>query len=742
MAVQVTYPGVYVQEVSSGVRTITGVATSIAMFVGRTERGIMDKPTRLFSFSDYQRKFGAGTQESEMTHQVRQFFLNGGSQAYVVRIADNAAEAGVELNNGDGDTVLEVTAKEAGSSGDRLRIEIDYDTPQPDQTFNLRVFRFIDDGAGGFLEEDQEVFQNLTMDPAQGRYAPDVVSQGSALIELDEPQPAVVNPLPGLAIAGRVLGTADPDGEVAALIAGGQDTLRISLNGDPAETFDLSTDTTVTEIQTRISSQFAGATVTLETIGAGPASRNLLLISSAAAEDVVVEATGNAASDFGAAMQLGADRGGLDFGTHGMRRPAQSGLFFHYGSNFDNLGDFATSQQDSLDSLTIDGAAIASLDLETTASGDLMLEGLVTPAFDSLTNVREKLQQLVQQFNDQALATPDFDWRLTLQGIRLVLEASAGDANAGFSTTIVSATDTGLGTSLEPDNVRYYSLGAGGAGTFQANGAGGDDGDKPILGDYQAAFEVIDSEVDLFNLLMLPRDAEEVGEERADVWGAASVFAQQRRAFLVVDPPRAWEDVSDVTTGTPINIGTLRQGLVKDHAAVFWPRLTVVDPATGLKVNVDPSGSIAGVAARTDGNRGVWKAPAGIEADVRGVRGLERTISDPENGVVNPQAVNALRVFPNGIVVWGSRTMDGFDNSGNDDYKYVPVRRLTLFIEESLYRGLKFAVFEPNDEPLWAQIRLAAGAFMNNLFRQGAFQGQKKSDAYFVKCDSETTIQN
>jgi phage tail sheath protein FI len=146
--------------------------------------------------------------------------------------------------------------------------------------------------------------------------------------------------------------------------------------------------------------------------------------------------------------------------------------------------------------------------------------------------------------------------------------------------------------------------------------------------------------------------------------------------------------------------------------------------------------------ARIDANRGVWKAPAGIEADLRGVQGVERTMSDPENGIINPEAVNAIRVFPNGIVSWGARTMDGFANSGNDDYKYIPIRRLALFMEESLYRGLKFAVFEPNDEPLWAQIRLATGAFMNNLFRQVAFQGQKARDAYFVKVDAETTTQN
>jgi phage tail sheath protein FI len=141
-------------------------------------------------------------------------------------------------------------------------------------------------------------------------------------------------------------------------------------------------------------------------------------------------------------------------------------------------------------------------------------------------------------------------------------------------------------------------------------------------------------------------------------------------------------------------------------------------------------------------SRGVWKAPAGLEANLLGVRGVEHRMTDADNGAINPQAVNAIRQFPNGIVSWGARTMVGFDNSGNDDFKYIPVRRLTLMIEESLYRGLGFAVFEPNDEPLWAQIRLAAGSFMNGLFRQGAFKGAKASDAYFVKCDAETTTQN
>ena len=129
--------------------------------------------------------------------------------------------------------------------------------------------------------------------------------------------------------------------------------------------------------------------------------------------------------------------------------------------------------------------------------------------------------------------------------------------------------------------------------------------------------------------------------------------------------------------------------------------------------------------ARIDSNRGVWKAPAGIEADIRGIRGVEHTMSDPENGIINPEAVNAIRVFPDRHRELG-RTHDGRVRQLRQRRLQVRSRpRLALFIEESLYRGLKFAVFEPNDEPLWAQIRLAAGAFMNNLFRQGAFQGQK-----------------
>jgi phage tail sheath protein FI len=184
-------------------------------------------------------------------------------------------------------------------------------------------------------------------------------------------------------------------------------------------------------------------------------------------------------------------------------------------------------------------------------------------------------------------------------------------------------------------------------------------------------------------------------------------------------------------------------GLRSRNAAVYFPRLRIADPLNQFRLrNFAASGTLAGLYARTDNDRGVWKAPAGIEATLRNVNELAQVLTDPENGTLNPLGINCLRTFPViGTVSWGGRTLDGADVLGSE-WKYLPVRRFALFLEESLYRGTKFAVFEPNDEPLWAQIRLNVGAFLQTLFRQGAFQGQSSREAYFVKCDKDTTTQN
>jgi phage tail sheath protein FI len=182
-------------------------------------------------------------------------------------------------------------------------------------------------------------------------------------------------------------------------------------------------------------------------------------------------------------------------------------------------------------------------------------------------------------------------------------------------------------------------------------------------------------------------------------------------------------------------------GIAGRNAAVFFPRVTISDPLGGPDLTLGPIGTIAGVFARTDATRGVWKAPAGVDAALAGVRSLTVPLTDRENGDLNTAGVNCLRQFPIfSNVVWGSRTCRGANALG-DPWKYIPVRRTALFIEETLFRSTKWVVFEPNDEPLWASIRLNIGAFMDGLFRQGAFQGRTARQAYFVKCDAENNRQ-
>jgi phage tail sheath protein FI len=182
---------------------------------------------------------------------------------------------------------------------------------------------------------------------------------------------------------------------------------------------------------------------------------------------------------------------------------------------------------------------------------------------------------------------------------------------------------------------------------------------------------------------------------------------------------------------------------VSSNSAYYFPWVEAPDPLFGNRTTLfPPCGFVAGIYACTDASRGVWKAPARIDASLTGVSGLQYNLTDLENGNLNIQAINCLRQFKvYGDVVWGARTLQGNDQAGSQ-WKYIPIRRLALFLETSLYDGTQWVVFEPNDEPLWGQIRLNVGTFMQGLFLQGAFQGSTPQQAYFVKCDSENNPQS
>ncbi len=278
-------------------------------------------------------------------------------------------------------------------------------------------------------------------------------------------------------------------------------------------------------------------------------------------------------------------------------------------------------------------------------------------------------------------------------------------------------------------------------------GTGGSDGDDIASGDItgteaaKTGIYALDR-ADIFNLLCIPapdsKGAASSDPHYSTVYTAAATFCKEkRRAMLIVDPPNDWNSPSGAA-GSIDSLSLSRN----ENAAIYYPLIRSPDPEEDSRYRTfAPCGVVAGVIAKTDAQRGIWKAPAGIDAILTGVPELVYKMTDEENGSLNPLGINCLRVMPGvGRVVWGARTLKGADRLANQ-WKYLPVRRTALYIEESLYRGTQWAVFEPNDEPLWAQIRLNVGAFMQDLFLKGAFQGSTPKEAYLVKCDRETTTQ-
>ena len=236
--------------------------------------------------------------------------------------------------------------------------------------------------------------------------------------------------------------------------------------------------------------------------------------------------------------------------------------------------------------------------------------------------------------------------------------------------------------------------------------------------------------IDLVNLVCVP------GLSDAATIAALQTHCRARRAFLIVDGD-AHATVADVVASLAGKTGPDAM-----NSAFFFPWPSVPDPLRhGALRDVPPCGSVAGVFARTDAAHGVWKAPAGIDAALHGVAGPRIAVNDAQGNSLGTHAVNCLRSFPGtGTVVWGSRTLAGSDGQASQ-WKYVPVRRFAIHLEESLLRGTRWAVFEPNGEALWVQIRAAVGDFLHGLFLRGAMQGRSPAEAYFVRCDRTTMTQ-
>jgi uncharacterized protein len=635
MPVTPTYPGVYVQEVSSGAHPITGVATAVAAFVDWFPRGPVNEAVLCSSFADFVRTFGGLHLWSEASYAIDQFFRNGGQTAYVVRVVTSAASAATTLiksgvaNNAP--TVLTLTAISPGTWGNGIRARVD---PGVDDThYDLTVYTYNLDGERQVVLSE-EVFRNVSSTTADSRFVERVVHDESSLVQAKANTAA--QPL--------VNGTLGADLAVPPP------------NPPPPPMFPAISTPPKRSV-----------TVSLGTANGGV---------TALAPDV-------------------------DLGTDELRTPEE----------------VANRLQDAIRQIRPTEAAFAGATVRVIA--------VVVAGVDK---------------------------------IRFHINAGVGsDPAARFELTDAATgpnVATTLGLAGAVSNVATYQFAAPNSAKAQAVSTTGADGGQP------GQVELIGSEAvvpatgmyalngaDLFNLLCLPRVSKDeapnplhgtkfdFAAQGISTLSLATQYCERRRAMLIVDPPVSVRTVPQAKQFLMTN-ASLRHPNVAWH----WPRVQVNDPLDDFRPrSIGNSGTIAGLCARTDAARGVWKAPAGTEATLRGLTKLDYPMTDAENGRLNPLGLNCLRKFDlYGFVNWGGRTSVGQDANPND-WRYLPVRRLALFIEETLFRSTTWVIFEPNDEPLWGQIRLAVGAFMNDLFRKGAFQGRTKQEAYFVRCDATTT---
>lgn len=636
MPVTTSYPGVYVTEASSGVHTITGVATSIAAFIGRADRGPTDDPITINSYGDFERRFGGLSLNSTLGYAVRDFYLNGGSQAIIVRLhhavfaSDGDRDKAVAAATATSDAAAAANSAATAATAARTK-------------------------ADSFATDEEKA-------------AADVVAKAAEAAAAAPPSVADVKRAADDA--------ATADGSRAA-----NDTAAEAKGADAAAAAAAcraKADTYVNDPDKSAAAKVADAAEAASTT-----------VPQARVVDAAKAAAQGAAPLDSATLDPGIALVAVSPGAWGNQLRARV--------------DYDVS-----------GGAPDLFNLSVRDGGTGLVENHrnVSVAVGHVRRV------------DKVLANES---RL----VRVVDPAGLPGSRPAASADL-AAGQTDVWADHEPStNTRVEAAGmASDGGLLDQSDFTGPGKEVAKQGLYALR------KADLFNLLCLPPYLAGDDVDQGLVAEAAA-YCEKRRALLLVDPPSTWVDKDAARNG----VATL--GTNSKNAALYFPRLLQPDPLRGGQVgSFVPCGAVAGVMARTDTERGVWKAPAGMAATLVGVPALGVPLTDGENGELNPLGVNCLRAMPAaGRVVWGARTMQGDDRLASE-WKYVPVRRTALFLEESLYRGTQWVVFEPNDEPLWAQIRLNLGSFMHNLFRQGAFQGSTPQEAYFVQCSKDTTTQN
>jgi phage tail sheath protein FI len=674
MAVYTT-PGVYIEEIPSGVRTIMGVSTSTTAFVGRTLKGPAEEPTLISSFGEFATIFGGLWDQSPLSFSVQQFFGNGGQLAIIVRLANGATATQFQLPAGAQTLALE--ASSPGAWGDNLRIAVDTITKDPTKNlFNLTV---TDPGPPtGTGSGATEVLRNLSVTSGDPRFITSVLDQQSRFLRVANTGAALVKP--DASAADQLVTVAIQEGPPTS----GKFTLTLPwLPAGANTTADIDPNASAATMKKRLTDIGVASSDVDVTAGTGPGNSWVIRFVGTLAGQQLPPIT--AAHTF--------DTGSVSVTYAPVRITTVSILGAPASGTFTLVFPWLPAGANTSKDIKFDATAAQ---VETAIGALVAVEDSGGPGPNSSFLLRIVGTDAAKQVGDIT-----------------AVSSLPSPASVIVSSRSISASGTD-GIALDTATI------------VDANGPTGQKGMYAL------------EKADLFNLLVLPPPQLDMGQHLPDVWAAAATYCQQKRAFLIVDPPAMATNPPADSASAGLD-ALVFSALSRQYSGLFFPRFTATNPLTGLAQEFTPSGAIAGIMARTDANRGVWKAPAGLEAGFNGILELSYKLTDAEIGTLNQLGVNCLRSFRfGGPVVWGARTLDGNDAFASE-WKYIPVRRLALFIEESLFRGTQWVVFEPNDEPLWSQIRLNLGAFMHDLFRQGAFQGSNPRDAYFVKCDSETT---
>jgi len=769
-----TYPGVYIQELQSAVHPITGVATSIGAFVGYTASGIDNRAEQIFSFSDFERMFGGLAADSELSYAVQQFFNNGGTQAWVVRTPRaGAQDAGVQFGP------LTFAALSSGQwANGELILDVDYNTLYEPVAGVVNVTATTSvTGTATFFTSALAVNDYLVFaaDTSQTPYKiATIVSDTSLTLT------TAYGGATGATTANVITDPTEFNLTVTNLSVG-------TVENFPSVSLDVNSNNYILNVVNDPDN--GSGLVEVTAISGTP--------TTAPPVSGVVGAPASVYSILSALCGTTAVAGSVDVTQYSAKvtgtgfTSAMIGQWVEFASQANT--PYQVSSVNSATSLTLSSpylgatnAATAATAANTTPNANYGVSFSVSspaapPAplpitislFSTTSTVPQSMSGLLGQLQRAINASlsvqmPGASVQCSVfgvgnnQAIRInALVPQIPDAVISFpALTGTTPTDasTALGLNAPTQNVAHYALGTNngsstnawiGSQTSSSPGYDGTGlpGTTQLIGD-PGAFTGIYAlqKVPIFNLLCIPdaTRSQAVNSSSLDttvdpnaVYSAAISLCDSMRAFLLLDPPPYVNTVAGAvdwkTSGLTVN---------NPNGAAFFPRLRLPDPLNNFNLRTfAPCGVVAGIYAQTDASRGVWKAPAGTAATLSGVQSLVYKMSDAENGVLNPLGLNCFRTFPvYGSVLWGARTLVGADAETNQ-WKYVPVRRVALFIESSLYQGTQWVVFEPNDEPLWSSIRLNVGSFMQNLFTQGFFQGQTPSQAYFVKCDSETTTQ-